>query len=78
MMDLNLIGMILNLVGSVLIAIFGLPPLDVTRQGEKQTMFVEHPTKANIARYWRHWILGRVGVVLMALGFALQLYAYKA
>ncbi len=74
----NLLGLLVGFVGALLLAIFRLPPLDVTADGRR--VAAEEPTpeerNRNLRRYWRNAAATRAGLICLCLGFALQALAY--
>jgi hypothetical protein len=75
--DWNLVGMVLNFGGGVLLSIFALPALNVTRTGQTITGFVDGGTGEGRRKYWIYTIGSRTGLLMMTAGFGLQLYSYQ-
>ncbi len=61
----NLLGLLVGFVGALLLAIFRLPPLDVTADGRR--VAAEEPTpeerNRNLRRYWRNAAATRAGLM---------------
>jgi hypothetical protein len=74
---LAIVGLVANIVGTVMIFYFGAPPLRVTSQGGSLDVWVASPpgpkATQNRNAYRRHIILSRSGLILLGVGFALQL-----
>ncbi len=73
----NLFGLFLNFVGGLLLVIFTSPPLDVTAGGLPVMRWTADATPeqqlANQRRYRLHRIGFNAGVILLTVGFFLQL-----
>ena len=69
--DLNSIGLVLGFVGVLLVFFFGLPPIGVLSEGS----YVEIQVTPKMRIY--NW-LSRLGLLLIAGGFACQLAAIQA
>jgi hypothetical protein len=74
----NLLGLLVGFAGALLLAIFRLPPLEVTSDGRR--VAAEEPTPEerarNLRRYWRNAAATRAGLICLCVGFALQALAY--
>ena len=66
--DPNTIGLVLGFVGAVILTIFGLPPISLLNEGAVYEIALTSKMKRNI------W-LSRSGLLLLAVGFVLQLIA---
>ena len=64
--DLNVLGLFTGVLGAVTVTIFGLPSISLLNQG----MYVEMQVTTRMRAYC--W-LSRVGLVLILIGFILQL-----
>lgn len=75
----NLLGLLVGFVGALLLAIFRLPPLDVTADGRRVAGAGE-PTpeerSRNLRRYWVNAAATRAGLICLCFGFGLQALAY--
>ncbi len=68
--DPNTIGLVLGFIGALLVTFFGLPPIAVLSEAS----YVEMQVTTRIKVYG--WI-SRLGLLLIAVGFVLQLYAIR-
>lgn len=64
--DPNTIGLVLGFIGAVIVTIFGLPPISLLNEGNYIEIQITPKMKRNM------WI-SRFGLLLLALGFFLQL-----
>jgi hypothetical protein len=83
MIDLfNLLGLLLCFAGTLLLALFRIPSLELTADGRSLAQGAAEPPPAeragNLRRYWRHAAATRVGLIFLCVGFALQLLAFLA
>jgi hypothetical protein len=67
----NVSGLVLNIVGTGLLLRFGLPP-DVSPNGNVY-LVAEQPDQAEVRKGARYKRYGRAGMVLLLVGFILQL-----
>lgn len=68
---LNTIGLLLDMVGAVFLFKYGLPP-DLSRTGAT-FLRLEQDDESEKAKAQQYDQLGYIGIVLMFIGFALQL-----
>ena len=75
---LNLLGMILNFVGALLLLLFRIPGLDVTADGRDigQGEPTPEARSKNLRRYWKNEMATRAGLICLCIGFALQIAGY--
>ncbi len=76
----NILGLLINAIGAALLIKFTNPGLNVTETGEilgmwKNEKIPPELRAANIRKYARHKYGYRGGVVLLTVGYALQLFA---
>jgi hypothetical protein len=77
---LNVIGLSLTVAGSVLLALYSFPPLDVTKEGASFTTWMTTPSdpaviERNKRRYKTHTRGSRWGICLLVVGCFLQFVA---
>ena len=76
---LTVAGLLLNALGACLLVAFTSPGLDVTKTGENMAGWTNSPTPEqrdiNIRKYRRHACGFKAGVVLLVVGYVLQLLA---
>lgn len=77
---LTIIGMLLNLVGAILLALHRFPSLEITADGRSMVPAQREPTPEerarNLRRYWRNAVATRAGLICLCIGFAFQLLGY--
>lgn len=76
----NILGLFVSALGAALLILFTSPGLDVTETGEvlgmwKNEKMLPEQRAANVRKYVRHKYGFRGGVVLLTLGYTLQLFA---
>jgi hypothetical protein len=72
-MILNIIGLILNFIGTVMLYFFGLSQ-NIDSKGTI-LLALEQTEKKEIVRYKRYKFLSQLGIFLLAIGFLIQLIA---
>jgi hypothetical protein len=77
---LNIIGLIVNAIGAILLIIFTSPPLDVTENGEHYMKWTSDPLSdeqraANKRKYFWNKFGFKGGVVFLTVGYLIQLWA---
>ena len=68
---MDTVGLALNLVGAVIIFFFGLPPR--VRESGARHLLLEGEDKEEIKKGKRYRTTSRLGLILLAIGFLLQL-----
>jgi hypothetical protein len=68
---MDIAGLILSFVGAIIIFTFGLPPN--VRESGKCYLLLEQEDKHEIKKGRRYRKISRLGLILLALGFLLQL-----
>lgn len=74
----NILGLVINAFGACLLIFFTSPQLDVTATGDNITTWVnnELPSEqraANLKKYKKHKYGFKGGVIMLTIGYALQL-----
>ena len=70
MRTLNIVGLVLNLGGTVLIHFYGLPRIE---RGD--FLLLEEPSKTLLDQLRAFAVLSKLGVILLFIGFTCQLIA---
>ncbi len=68
---MDTVGLALNLAGAVIIFFFGLPPR--VRETGARYLLLEGEDKKEIEKGKRYRMISRFGLILLAIGFLLQL-----
>jgi len=69
----NTVGLVFDIVGALLITLFGLPP--AVDRGGVTYLITEGTDQAEARKATRYERLGRFGLILLVIGFGLQLVA---
>lgn len=76
---INVAGLFINMIGAGLLILFTRPNLNVTEKGENIVSWSNSPSQEqrveNLRKYRKHKYGFKVGVVLLTLGYVLQLIA---
>ncbi len=76
---INVTGLVINMIGALLLVLFTSPNLDVTETGESFVRWTNSPPSdqrvKNRRKYAKHKHGFKAGVVLLTLGYALQVIA---
>jgi len=68
---MGIIGLILNFVGAIIIFLFGLHPM-ISESGAIH-LIAEQVDEGEIKKAKRYRMISRIGLILLAVGFILQL-----
>ena len=76
----NILGLLVNAIGAALLIFFTSPPLDVTERGESFIAWRNDPPSQdvrakNLKKYKKHKFGFKGGVILLTVGYVLQLIA---
>lgn len=77
---INILGLLVNAIGAALLIFFTSPTLDVTENGENYFAWRNDAPSpevraANLKKYFRHKYGFKGGVVMLSVGYVLQLIA---
>jgi hypothetical protein len=76
--DLNIVGLVFDIIGVIILFYFGPPVIRLTREGHEilpYNAMDETVTRKNQAKYRRHATMSKAGMGCILLGFAFQLWS---
>ncbi len=75
---LTLLGLLLNLAGTLLLVVYRMPALEIMGDGREMTgtEVSAEARSRNLKLYWRHAAATRAALICLCLGFALQLFGF--